>query len=249
MNDIKASVTLTGPVDVLAKLLASLGGGVSVATSPSLPPHGAAFLPPSTGVIPQPSGDDDESGDQPVAAGTVDKDGLPHDTRIHSEPAKLTTKGVWRKRRGVTDQEVATVEAELRARAGQPGPVSPMGALGPGVVMSPPMTMPPGYPAPQPAPVMTAPPVQFTAPPVMQPAPAPAPVPQPAANVTDFQSFMMAIQPLLNNGKVDAEYFGNLVQRINGAAQTQFGAITDLASRPDLCGWVWNTIVADGKTA
>lgn len=236
MNDIKASVTLTGPIDVLAKLLASLSGGVSVVTAaPS----------PMTLPVPAPvaAGEDDESGDTAVAPGTVDKNGIPWDDRIHSTPAKLTGKGVWRAKRSVSDELTAQVEAELRARAGQPAPApvmtmppmpTPMPMPAP-VMTAPPVTMPPGYPAP--APVMTAP-----------PPPAPAPVAAaPIAAPTDFNSFMIAIQSLINSGRVDAAYFGDLVQRVNAAAGTQFGAITDVASRPDLIPWVWSVMQQDGR--
>ena len=57
--------------------------------------------------------DADETGDTPTTA-THDSTGLPHDARIHSTPAALTSKGVWRAKRGVDKQLVATVEAELR---------------------------------------------------------------------------------------------------------------------------------------
>lgn len=54
---------------------------------------------------------------------THDKEGMPWDTRIHSTPAKLTSKGVWRGKRGVQDTLVASVTAELRAagKIVQPG--------------------------------------------------------------------------------------------------------------------------------
>jgi hypothetical protein len=45
---------------------------------------------------------------------------LPHDPRIHSTPATLTDKGVWRKKRGVTADQVASVTSELKAIAAIP---------------------------------------------------------------------------------------------------------------------------------
>lgn len=51
----------------------------------------------------------------PTNPANVDKNGLPWDARIHSDPAKQTDKGVWRKKRGVDDATVAKVEAELRS--------------------------------------------------------------------------------------------------------------------------------------
>lgn len=76
-----------------------------------------------------------EAGDTPTTA-THDKTGLPWDARIHSTPATLTSKEVWRKRKGVDDITVATVEAELRGGAAQQAPATP-----------PAMQMPPAPPA------------------------------------------------------------------------------------------------------
>jgi len=60
----------------------------------------------------------------------VDKDGLPHDPRIHSTPATLTDKGVWRKKRGVTADQVASVTSELKAIAAIPA--APVVGIGTG---------------------------------------------------------------------------------------------------------------------
>jgi len=51
------------------------------------------------------------------AAIAADSAGLPWDDRVHSSSKALNADGTWRKRRGVTDETVAAVEAELR---GQP---------------------------------------------------------------------------------------------------------------------------------
>lgn len=55
----------------------------------------------------------------PPAAATgsyaqLDKDGLPWDERIHSSNKEMTDKGVWRKRRGVSNETIAKVSVELR---------------------------------------------------------------------------------------------------------------------------------------
>lgn len=57
---------------------------------------------------------------EPVAAGAtvaleLDKTGVPWDDRIHSTPKKLTTKGIWGRRRNLTDEQFNTVHAELLA--------------------------------------------------------------------------------------------------------------------------------------
>lgn len=50
----------------------------------------------------------------------VDARGIPWDARIHSSSQKLTDKGVWQRRRNVSDELVAQVEAELVAAAEAP---------------------------------------------------------------------------------------------------------------------------------
>lgn len=45
----------------------------------------------------------------------LDKDGVPWDERIHSSNGKKTSKGVWMKKRGVSDAEHAKITAELKA--------------------------------------------------------------------------------------------------------------------------------------
>lgn len=65
---------------------------------------------------------------------THDGTGLPWDARIHSDPASLTAKNVWRAKRGVDKALVAQVEAELRGQQPQiatPAPVAAPAAPAP----------------------------------------------------------------------------------------------------------------------
>lgn len=59
------------------------------------------------------AGDDDE-GDE--GAPQLDSAGLPWDERIHSSKRTVNDDGRWKKRRGVSEQEMARVEAELRQK-------------------------------------------------------------------------------------------------------------------------------------
>ena len=104
------------------------------------------------GLPPAANADADETGDTPTTA-THDNTGLPHDARIHSTPAVITTKGVWRAKRGVDKQLVATVESELRAAATEQPTTPPAAAPAP---------VAPGLPA-MPAPVAPIAPVQHAA--------------------------------------------------------------------------------------
>jgi len=56
----------------------------------------------------------------PSSGAQLDKTGLPHDKRIHSDPPKMTDKGVWRKRRGLNQLIEHQVVAELRATYPEP---------------------------------------------------------------------------------------------------------------------------------
>lgn len=118
---------------------------------------------------------DDEHDEGGAPASTVaganvnlDKDGLPHDPRIHSKNATINADGRWKKRRGVEDAEVTAVEAELRALVGAANAVPPPPAA------SAPVAAPPPPPA---AAAAAAPPP----PPPAASAPAAAPPPPPAA--------------------------------------------------------------------
>lgn len=57
------------------------------------------------------------NGPAPVAGGSdLDSRGLPYDTRIHASSKATTKDGSWRYKRGITDEEIAKVEAELRSK-------------------------------------------------------------------------------------------------------------------------------------
>lgn len=65
---------------------------------------------------------------------TVDKEGLPWDERIHSSNHQMTAKGVWQRRRGITDEEYNRVKTELLAPITlspieEPAPVAPVTSI------------------------------------------------------------------------------------------------------------------------
>ena len=65
----------------------------------------------------QPGNEPEEAGGAPAAGQTVDAEGVIYDKRIHSDPAKLTEKGVWRARRNVDKALVAQVIAAQKGGA------------------------------------------------------------------------------------------------------------------------------------
>jgi len=253
----KTTLMIEASGSVLARILAMIdsdGGASGVTIDGATVPGGS-------------NGDDNEAGDTPAVPGQVDGSGLPWDDRIHSTPAKLTTKNAWRAKRGVTSAEVAAVEAELRARAPQPVMTAPVPVpMAP--VPAPTMPMPAGYPAPVPVPMAPAPaPVMVAPVPAPQPVPVPVPVQQQAAvpatpapvqhfqpvappppATVDFAGFMGKVATLVASGQADGDYFNNLCQRIN----TAFGAvvansIADFQTNQQVLDYAIQTMASEGR--
>jgi len=199
--------------------------------------------------MPQTTGDEgDETEPVNANAPAVDSSGLPWDERIHSSNKAMTDKGVWRKRRGVSDATVAQVEAELRARTApqQPAPMfeqpSATGVIPQPVMQPQPMPVM-QMPAPQPAPQYQPQPMQPAPMPQMQPQPmpqTPAPAPQPTNGGVsmDFPTFMQALSQQMQkrdaNGMplIDTDYLARITSEIATAFGVPLGVITDIVSQP-----------------
>lgn len=154
-----------------------------------------------------PSDEDEDDGDTgaPVT-GDTDAEGVRWDERIHSGGKAVTAKGVWKKKRGVSDDLVAQVVAEQR------GTPAPMGMP----------TMAP-TPMPQMAPVPSAAPVGSGMP--GMPAAAPA-----APAGPSFPEFMQTLSGQMQAGKISTE------QVQWAAGQLGLSAITDLGTQPEKIG-------------
>lgn len=79
---------------------------------------------------PPPPPPKEESGEDAAPANDdgpvkLDSDGLPWDHRIHASSKKTLKSGQWRKKRGIEDDLVAEVEAELRAAIAAPDAPAP----------------------------------------------------------------------------------------------------------------------------
>lgn len=236
----KFALTITDATpSELSALLLALNGS----TAPFVATIQAAASAAATG--------DDETGDDAgpvnVNAPAVDSSGLPWDERIHSGNKEMTDKGVWRKRRGVSDATKTAVEAELRARAvaapvnlqqpvmqPQPAPVMMMPApvQQPAPMQPQPMPMPVQQPVMQPAPMQPQPqPMQ------MQPVQQPVMQPQ-AAVAMDFPTFMQALSGQMQkrdaNGMplIDTDYLARTTSEISTAFGVPLGVITDMVSQP-----------------
>jgi hypothetical protein len=151
------------PTDVfVTETWSQVGTDLSVLTGdrPAPAPTGTDAPEPPAPPAPEPTAE------TPAPAGVdVDADGLPWDERIHAgSRKKLAKTDQWKKKRGVSDEEIARVEAELRQvmaiPAEQPAAPQPPAATGqpeaPAAPAPAPTTEQPAAPAP-PAPVAPAP--------------------------------------------------------------------------------------------
>ena len=181
------------------------------ASAPMVPvgnnPNGAsAAAMPSAGTGAGPASDDDDEG-TPAPNDATDANGLPWDERIHASTRTKTAKGVWKRLRGVDDDTVAAVEAQLR---GQHSPSAAPVQQEP-VVMPMSVPMPTAMPAAAPAPEQT----------------------QPAADLPpSFTEFMSKIADLMA-GPTPRLTTENLIWL---SQQVGVNAITDLQQQPEKIG-------------
>ncbi len=155
--------------------------------------------PPPTSIAPQGG---------PVLAMTIssvgpvyDRDGLPHDRRIHSETPTIKADGRWRARRNLDNATLVAVEAELRAQGGTYPPASP-----PAQVIPPPP--PPVVPAGTVAPSQSTPVI---------PPPPPAVLPATETTIAPFRKLMAFVGPYTGVG-------GPLEASKMKAVHAEFGA-------------------------
>lgn len=182
--------------------------------------------PMASAAAPMSDADDDDDGTPSDAA--TDNTGLPWDERIHSGSKALTAKGVWKKRKGVSDDVVRSVEAELRAPSAsalpQPVAIPTMGM--PAAAAPQPMAQPMGMPvAAQPQPM--AQPMPAAA----QPMPAVPQVAEPVAAPAGptFPEFMQTLGTQMQ-GETPVISQANVAWV---AEQIGVGTIGDLGAQPE----------------
>ncbi|HRQ13039.1 MAG TPA: hypothetical protein PK205_07020 [Promineifilum sp.] len=197
-----------------------------------------------------------------TAAPAFDSSGLPWDARIHAATKATTADGKWRRRRGVADEFVTAVEAELRANAGAGVPGNPASALTltppahivpPAPVAMPQMPVAPPVPPAVPAMPMAPPAMPMPAAPDVPPMPAPAPVATGNVGMIDFTTFMQrisyAMQTAGQNGlqPINAEYLMNLTVEISRQFGVHLNAITDIADKPEYINFAVHCMQRDQR--
>jgi hypothetical protein len=115
--------------------------GYMVVVSPNVPQAAANGSPPAPSAPPTASTTDAAQAapapsDAPAPAGSatpLDRNGLPWDQRIHSSSREMNeSSGGWKKKRGVSDVEIARVTSELLAAVAQvKPPFTPLAASAP----------------------------------------------------------------------------------------------------------------------
>lgn len=185
----------------------------------SVVPTEPAALPP----IPAPASGivDGNPAPAPAPAGVVvDASGLPWDARIHASTKSTTKDGKWTKKRGVADELVAHVEAELKSVLAAPVPPAPPADVPPpptdGPVHVDPAAAFGGAPI---GPATSAPPS------ATPPGESPAPVPGPMA---EFARIMRVVTAKQATGALSTEFVASLAQSLG------ITGVKDLATRPDL---------------
>ena len=156
-----------------------------------------------------------------------DKEGLPWDERIHSSNHKLTSNGVWTRRRGISDEVYESVKAELLGKSpiveSEPAPEAPVAN-----------------------PVFV--PVQQEVAPVVAPAPvAPAPVApsaMPAQSV--FDTFSGKLQYALANKLIEANYMQGLLNSVNAAFGTAYKGMFEMRDNDNAMQFVINELAKKG---
>ena len=161
-----------------------------------------------------------------------DKEGLPWDERIHSSNHKLTSNGVWTRRRGISDEVYESVKAELLGKSpiveSEPAPEAPVAN-----------------------PVFV--PVQQEVAPVVAPAPvAPAPVaPAPVAPSampaqSVFDTFSGKLQYALANKLIEANYMQGLLNSVNAAFGTAYKGMFEMRDNDNAMQFVINELAKKG---
>ena len=165
----------------------------------------------------------------PAAAPTLDITGIPWDQRIHASTKTFTKDGKWRYKKGVSEAEIAQIEAQWKAVAAipTPGPVAATLPLPLPVATAAPI--PPAIPIPTslPATATTA-----TISPSSVPA-APTVEPGDVTPPTNFTGVVTRIATLKARGKLTQEQVDAALSMVS------VPSLSVLAAREDLIPSVW----------
>lgn len=183
-----------------------------------------------------------------------DKNGLPWDARIHSSNHKLTDKGVWQRRRGITDMEFERVRNELlgvqapviptapvaQVVSEPTAPIAPVAQVQPQVIAPTPLVTPEIY-----APQVTQPtaPIAPVAP--TTPVAPVAPTAQPDATIL-FKTMFEKVKGGMAAGVVKANDVRDLITAVNTQFGTQYQTLAAINDNVAALQFVINDLVSKG---
>jgi hypothetical protein len=151
----------------------------------------------------------------PADTSEPDSEGVPYDSRIHSDTKAKTDKGAWRRRRNVPDETYNAVLAELKTGAPASAPPPPVA----------------GTPAPDAAAVFAAaappPPVADTPAPTPDASASPTP---PAPAGADFGSAMKRFTEMQKAGKVATTMLTDIMVKLGQTGQTTIAPLAKNAA-------------------
>lgn len=184
---------------------------------------------------------------------TLDKEGLPWDERIHSSNHQMTAKGVWQRRRGITDEEYNRVKVELLAPIAlspveKPAPVAPVTSVEsviPYASVAPQAPAEPIVPQASAAPV--APAYDFVN---NATAPVEPVIPQAAPVAEDPEALYNRMFEQLRNGLqmkvLDANFMQNVIAGVNATYGTSYQGAAELRDNTQALKYVINELVKKG---
>lgn len=184
---------------------------------------------------------------------TLDKEGLPWDERIHSSNHQMTAKGVWQRRRGITDEEYNRVKVELLAPIAlspveKPAPVAPVTSVEsviPYASVAPQAPAEPIVPQASAAPV--APAYDFVN---NATAPVEPVIPQAAPVAEDPEALYNRMFEQLRNGLqmkvLDANFMQNVIAGVNATFGTFYQGAAELRGNAQALSYVINELVKKG---
>ena len=184
---------------------------------------------------------------------TLDKEGLPWDERIHSSNHQMTAKGVWQRRRGITDEEYNRVKVELLAPIAlspveKPAPVAPVTSV---ESVIPYASVAPQAPAesivPQASAAPVAPAYDFVN---NATAPVEPVIPQAAPVAEDPEALYNRMFEQLRNGLqmkvLDANFMQNVIAGVNATFGTFYQGAAELRGNAQALSYVINELVKKG---
>lgn len=184
---------------------------------------------------------------------TLDKEGLPWDERIHSSNHQMTAKGVWQRRRGITDEEYNRAKVELLAPIAlspveKPAPVAPVTSVEsviPYASVAPQAPAEPIVPQASAAPV--APAYDFVN---NATAPVEPVIPQAAPVAEDPEALYNRMFEQLRNGLqmkvLDANFMQNVIAGVNATFGTSYQGAAELRGNAQALSYVINELVKKG---